>query len=143
MANLTITAASVVASTDALNTRTAEGIAGEAIDAGEVVYIDSTDSYKLKLASAQNATEAEFVGIALNSAGLNQPVEYATQDLALAIGATVAVGEVYVVSATSGKIAPNADLIGADFVTIIGVGITTSTISFIASPFLRGTVAHA
>lgn len=50
-------------------------IAGEAIDRGEVVYPDNTESGKVKLADASAAGTAIAIGIALNDAGTGQAVD--------------------------------------------------------------------
>jgi hypothetical protein len=50
------------------------------------------------------------------------------------LGATLAVGEVYVVSAALGAIAPIGDLVSTNFVTPIGTAITTSVLAFNPQP---------
>ena len=122
MANLSITAASVqVAST----VRLSRGVAGATIEAGDVLYIDTSDSNKLKLAIATSAAAAVFAGIATHAALSGQPVQYIPAG-AITIGATLAIGTVYVVSATAGKICPVADLVAGNYLTIIGMPSTTS-----------------
>lgn len=121
MADLSITAANVVKYSNA-TTRT--GTAGAAITAGDVLYLDTT----MKLAQADTATKAAAVGIALNDAASGQPVVYLVSG-GINPGATVAIGTVYVVSDNAaGAIAPVADLASEDYVTILGVGTTTSRI---------------
>jgi hypothetical protein len=44
------------------------------------------------------------------------------------LGATLVVGEVYVVSATLGAIAPIGDLVSTNFVTPLGTAISTSVL---------------
>jgi hypothetical protein len=122
MANLSITAASVqVAST----VRLSRGVAGATIAAGDALYIDTSDSNKLKLAIATSAAAAVFAGIATHAALSGQPVQYIPAG-AITIGATLAIGTVYVVSATAGKICPVADLVAGNYLTIIGMPSTTS-----------------
>jgi predicted transcriptional regulator len=118
MADLTQTAADVLASAGA---GTGNGTAGEAIDAGQVVYQKSSDG-KLWLADAVTAAaNAQAKGIALNDAAAGQPVTYAKSG-GVDVGATLTVGTVYVLSATSGggNICPVADLVADDYVTILG-----------------------
>jgi hypothetical protein len=50
------------------------------------------------------------------------------------LGATLAVGQIYVVSATKGAIAPYADLVTNDYVIILGVATTTSLLRQLFSP---------
>jgi hypothetical protein len=122
MANLSITAASVqVASTVKLS----RGVAGATIAAGDALYADTSDSGKLKLAIATSAAAAVFAGIATHAAATGQPVQYIPAG-AITIGATLAVGVVYVVSATAGKICPVADLVAGNYLTIIGMPSTTA-----------------
>lgn len=127
MADLTITPANVTPGSGAVR---ASGTAGATIAAGQPVYLDSTDG-KLKLAEADAASNtqavAAAVGIALHGASDGQPLAYQTGGR-INIGATVAVGQVYCVSPTAGGIAPVADVLAADYVTILGVGATASAI---------------
>ena len=139
MANLSITAANVLASAAAQKER---GTAGATITAGQPLYKDSSDSDKLKPAQA-TASKQGFVGIALNGAASGQPVEYVTRDTELTIGATVAVGIVYVLSATAGAICPHADLTTGDYGVVVGIGISTTKISTLADAALRAGAAKA
>jgi len=50
------------------------------------------------------------------------------------LGATLAVGTYYAVSATKGAIAPIADIISTQFPTAIGVSITTALLRFSPQP---------
>jgi hypothetical protein len=107
MADLTVTAASVLLTSGSVES----GTAGAAITAGQALYKDSTDSYSLKLAQADGtAAEADAVGIALHAAGDGQPIAYARTGAVINIGATTAKTTTYVVSATAGGVAPQADL---------------------------------
>ena len=125
MADLTITAANVVAGS---NARKTSGIAGVAITAGQAVYLSSTTG-KYLLADTDSATaEARVpVGIALNGAAAGQPVEVQTSG-DITIGATVAAGVAYYLSGTAGGICPVADVASGDYPSIIGMGISTTEI---------------
>lgn len=127
--DLSITAANV---TPSVNAVIRDGIAGAAITAGQPLYRDPTDSYKLKLADANSATAAvrTMCGIAINSGASGTRVNYVVSDPALVIGATVANGTVYVLSATAGGIAPLADLTTGWYAFIIGLGTSTTTVAF-------------
>lgn len=117
MADLAITATSVVQGTDA---SVSSGIAGETITAGQTVYLNSTDGLLYKADCDDTAAKSVCVGIALNGGAINQPIEYQT-DGVITIGATVVVGTIYVVSDTAGGIKPVADLSVSDYVSIVGV----------------------
>lgn len=121
-ADITVTATSVTRSTGEQTTY----LAGETITAGQCVYVE-TDGKVWK--SDSNASgKKDLLGIALNGGAVNQPIIVQTSGT-IAIGGTVTVGTIYVVSATAGGIAPHTDLATGWDVIIIGVGATSSTIS--------------
>lgn len=124
MADLTITAANVIAASGATINW---GTAGATITAGQAVYKDSADNNDYKLCDADAAGTANCDGIALCGASDGQPIAVITQGN-LNPGATVAVGTVYAVSTTAGGIAPEGDLASGDYVTTLGIGTTASNI---------------
>lgn len=124
MADISVTAASIQKTTSTL---WALGIAGAAITAGQPVYADATDSGKLKLADADVLATSKAVGIALHGAASDQPLQYATGGT-LTFNAALTAGEVYVVSTTAGGIAPAADMGSGDFVTVLGIGTSTTVL---------------
>jgi hypothetical protein len=126
MANLTLTAANVVPSAAATYSRAAAGVA---IGAGDIIFLDTDRTFKLSDANAV-APANTVTGIAANSAAVGQPVAAVTADPALAIGGTVTQGEVLVLSATPGKIAPVADLATGYNVVILGVGDASNKVNF-------------
>ncbi len=100
--------------------------AGAAITAGDSLFI-ATDGDVEPAQHDVDAASAQCVGIALNDAAVGQPVIYqVTGDIN--VGATLVVGETYVVGAGPGSIAPVADIGTGDFSTIIGVAISASTL---------------
>lgn len=144
MADLTITAASVLMSAVG---KSVTGIAGAAITAGDALYKDAADSNKLKLADADGAAALRAVcGIALNDAAAGQPVEYCISDSALVIGGTVSIGYIAILSGVAGAICPAADAAAGDEVVIIGVGVSTTAlkVNFVSpSPLRAGAVIPA
>lgn len=123
MADLTVTAANVAKVSGTIQ----YGTAGAAITAGQSLYLDSSAN-TLKLLDADDTpATATFAGIAINNAASGQPVAYLAPGATINPGATVTVGEIYVASGTAGGIAPEGDLASGDYVTIIGVGLTSST----------------
>lgn len=126
MADLVITATSVVAGVGA---KTTEGTAGEAITAGQVVYYDST-ARTYKLADCNSGTAAARIpaGIALNGAAANQPVEIVTEG-PVTIGATVTAGVGYYLSATAGGICPVADLTTGCYPSFLGFATSASVLN--------------
>lgn len=117
MANLTQTAANVAKNSGSETYATA----GESITAGMPVYLKSSDSKIYQCDSNVTSAEAACVGIALCSAAASQPVVYAQSGATVDLGATLTVGETYVLSATKGAIAPVGDLATNDYVTHLGV----------------------
>lgn len=110
MADITITAASVA---KASNTVTVSNYnAGEAITAGQFVYLKAADSEWYKAQCDGTAEESGYgvkSGVALHTSANGQPLVVQTEGT-ITIGATVVAGTEYVVSATAGGIAPHADL---------------------------------
>lgn len=118
MADLSITAANVVAGS---NAKKVQGIAGATITAGQAVSRDPA-TQKLVLADADSATAAirSPIGIALHGASLNQPLTIQTEG-DINLGAALTVGTVYVLSGVAGAIAPAADLSTGEYSTVLGV----------------------
>lgn len=115
MANKSVTAASVIASATATKVT---GIAGATLTQGQLVYQDTNDSNRWKLADADASSAAaaisngvSVIGYTLSAASAGQPVTVLTQDDDLTHGlATVTAGEVLILSATAGAVAPVSDL---------------------------------
>lgn len=137
MADLTITATSVVPGSDAVKV---ERTALSTITAGQPVYID-TSTNKVAPVDTDSATAAvrTVYGIALNGAAANQPVVVQTAG-SITIGATVAVGTIYVASDTAGGIKPEADLAAGDYTSVIGIATSTTVIKL---GILNGGAAQA
>jgi hypothetical protein len=119
--DFSVTAANVLASSSG---QVSEGIAGAAITAGQVVYVDASDSGKIKLADNNDtAAKAVVKGIAITSApGAGQPVKYCTKDSAFKPGFTVAAGQPVFLSATAGGLCPFGDLSSPMVGVFIGIG---------------------
>lgn len=124
MADLSITAANVATGAGA---KVLRGTAGATVTAGDACYLDGADGrFKLGDCTTSAAT-AKVVGIALNGASAGQPLALITSG-ALTAGATLTVGEVYVLS-EAGGIAPEGDLLSDDYVTVLGVGISATVLA--------------
>lgn len=125
MADLTITAASVVKGSNAV---VDNGTAGASITAGQAVYKDAaTGTYKLADADSGTAAARQAVGVALHAAASGQPLQVQTKGQ-ITIGATVAVGTAYCASATAGGVCPNADLTTGAYPTFLGFAISATVI---------------
>lgn len=126
MSDLSQTPASVI---EGATAQRRNGTAGASITAGQPLYADAADGDKLKPCDADaSAAAANCVGIALHAAADEQPIAYTKAGL-INLGATLTVGEIYVLSGTAGGIAPKADLAAGDFVTILGVAISASQLN--------------
>lgn len=125
MADLSITAANVAAGGGA---KIVPGTAGEAITAGQVVYLDSSTG-RFKLADNNSATAAvrSPYGIALNGAAAGQPLSVLTSG-PITIGATLTAGVAYYLSATAGGICPVADLATGQYPTVLGIATSTTVL---------------
>ena len=123
MADLTITSANVRMGDD--NTSVSL-IAAEDISSGDVIRVDNNQIYKA-IASSTVSNAAAY-GIAITSGTTGNKVSYVTNGT-LTIGATLVLNTLYVLSATSGKIAPFADLTTGQWVTLLGVPKSTSLLS--------------
>lgn len=135
MADLTVIAANVKPGTDTVTKR---GIAGEAINAGESVFVAADGGIEL-CENDQAALDAACVGVSLNDAAADQPIEYGFSGT-VNMGAILAIGQVYIVGAAPGGIAPEGDAVATEFVTVVGVATTTSLLKL---GILQSGVAHA
>ena len=143
MADLSVTAASVLKSA---NGKVKTGIAGATITAGQALYEDSTDSYKLKLADSDaSAAASNVVGIALHGAASGQPLDYCYYDPSFTPGATLSNSitgftGVYVLSDTAGGIKPMGDIDADDYPVVLYVYLTATTCVL---NIMRGTATMA
>jgi hypothetical protein len=125
MADLVITAASVVAGSNAMKDT---GTAGEAITAGQTVYKASTGLYMLADSNSATAAAKEALGVALHAAAVNQPLTIQKKG-AVTIGATLTPGLDYYVSDTPGGICPRADLASGEAVCQLGLAASATVLN--------------
>lgn len=128
MADLTQTPANVAVGGAETPTRRVQY--GEAIAQGMPVYQSDSD-FKFYKSDADTAATAKCGGIALTPGSADEYGIIATPstdpDRSLVnLGATLTVGETYVVSTTTGGIAPIGDLLSGDFACIIGIAKTAA-----------------
>jgi hypothetical protein len=102
-------------------------VSGEAIEDGEVVYLDSVTG-KVKLAFCNGtAAQATATGFALNSAILGQPLTISNLQV-MTINTGAAPSILYFLAATPGKIFLESDLVATNYKSIICVGNTATTL---------------
>ena len=124
MANLNPVEADVVAAADAT---VIQGTSGATILQGQPVYLGSSNTYLLADTDVDAAT-ANVAGISLNSTTSGQPIDIIVAGTLTVGAATVIVGGVYVLSGDVGLLADVGDLASGDFTTILGIGLTSTTI---------------
>lgn len=125
MADLTITAASVIAGA---NSKKHSGTAGATITAGQVVYQDATGKFLLADADSAAAAARDPFGISLNGASDGQPlVVHKGGDIT--IGATLTPGAEYVLADEPGAIGVRSDLATGDYVVVVGIAKSASVLA--------------
>jgi hypothetical protein len=138
VADLVITAANVKPGTG-MNPNS-QYKSGATITQGQCVYLDTNNLWQLAKADTLiHSGQGVSVGIALNSALLNQPLSVGLiapggSPCQINLGATLAIGTVYVVAAdTAGAIAPISDLSTGNIVTILGIATTAALLETMVS----------
>jgi len=137
MADVSFTAASILKGANAV---TETGLAGETITAGLAVYKKASDSRYWIASTVTSAATAAAAGYALNGAAAGQPLEVQTDGDMTCDNITLAVaGSVYVLSA-AGETAPHGDLAADDWITIMGVALSTTSLRLaVASTSVQAT----
>lgn len=125
MADLSITAANVGVTSNAVVELVQ---VGETVTQGQPAYKKALDGLYYKADANASSATAAAVGVFLTPASTNGYAMIAKSGSILA-GATLTVGETYVVSATAGGIAPLADVTTGWYVTILGVASSASTLA--------------
>jgi len=132
MSDISQTAANVAIGVSTTPTRTVQ--VGESVTQGMPLYT-STDGKVYQCDANDTAVKAAVEYIALTPASTDGyclvalPSETPGRSL-VNLGATLAVGTVYAVSATKGAIAPIADISSTQFVTVLGIATTTALLDF-------------
>ncbi len=116
MATYTFTSGSVLQSG-----ATQGALAGEAINAGEFVYLDPADGKARKSECDATVDKAKVAGIAVNSAVAGQPISYvASGEVTVDATAFASTGLVLVLSPTAGKCMDVGDIVDTQYLTVIG-----------------------
>jgi hypothetical protein len=130
MADISITAANVVAGSDAVRE---SGTAGATVTAGQLVYLDTSDM-KYKLADSNGAAALRVPnGIALNGASNGQPLVI-QKGGDITIGGTLTAGIPYFLSDTPGGLCPLPDIGTGEYSCIIGIAKSTSVLAVNIQP---------
>jgi len=104
---------------------------GETITQGQPVYQSTVDSRYYRTDANDGIAKARCQGIAVSPGAIGDFGSIAVTgrtpgESLVNLGTTLTVGQVYVVGATVGTIAPYSDLTTGDFVTILGVARTAA-----------------
>jgi len=132
MADLSQTAANVALGASTTPTRVVQY--GEAVTQGMPLYFAS-DGKWYQADANDTAAKAAVGAIAVSPGAINGyglvalPASTPGKSL-VNLGATLAVGTVYAVSATKGAIAPLADIVSTQFVTVLGIATTAALLDF-------------
>lgn len=124
MADISITAANVVAGS---NSTREQGTAGAAITAGQWVYRDANGKYQLADSNSGTALARTPRGVALNNAAANQPLTIAKGG-DVTIGGTLTAGVAYYLSDTPGGMCPVADVGSGEYSCILGIASSASVL---------------
>lgn len=126
MTDLVITAANVVAGSNALKET---GTAGETITAGMTVYKDPSSKRFMKADSNSLAPGASVAyGIALHASLLYQPLTVQKSG-DITIGATLTAGTAYCLSETAGGIEAQADVGSGNNLCVLGFAKSTTVLA--------------
>lgn len=140
MANLSTNPVNVRKSINAVeNQRTCGEATG--LQPGDLVYLDENDRDEDGVGKAKKADadasvgHADVDGVCVNYASLGQPITVVNSDPEFTPGATLVPGMIYAVARTpAGKIMPVNDLQTGDYVSPVGIAITSTTMNFSAQP---------
>lgn len=135
MADLSQTATSVVAGSSGVR-RIFNVVLAETVSAGMPAYRASTGTYGK--AKANDATKCVVAGYFEQGGAAGQKVNVVITDPAANLGIIGAVGDIIVLSANAGMIAPPGDDASGDFVTVLGVFNSTTTVNW--APVAAGVV---
>lgn len=137
-ADISITAASFVPSANAVYYPPA--VTGSAaVTAGQAVYLNSSGVWEKARANASGTLVGVNLGLACHASSPGQPLAVLKSDPSLAVGATVAINGLLVVSAgTAGGIALYADLTTGNFISVFGI-MKTATVAAVDFPNAKTT----
>ncbi len=128
MADFALTSSAVIASASGLAS-VFDGMtaAGVTVVAGQPCYVKASDGL-IYLADSNASLEAATVkGVALNGASPGQPVRLCTADADFTHGLTgVTKGDLIILSATAGGLAPTTDYASGMFLTLVMVAISST-----------------
>jgi hypothetical protein len=139
MADLTITTSEVLSQTGIVE----QVEAGGTIAAGQCVYRKANGTWVIAQSdgTALESGAGTGCGVALTGGSLGQDfLVQRSGNCKLGASASLTVGTVYVISNTAGGIAPFADLGTADYVSILGVGSSSSVLAMGPGPNCTGAV---
>ncbi len=115
-------------------------VCGEAITAGQCVYLDAADSEEAKVADANAAGKKTVKGIALDPGSEGDTIRIALSGSRIVLGDTLGVGTPYFLSSNAGGICPLADVGSGEDLVVVGAGETAAILSV---HIWNSAIAHA
>ena len=106
--------------------------AGEAIAAGQLLYIKAADDKAYLAYNTATAAEADVVGFALHAAALDQPVKYGFTQV-MTINTGLAVSTYYFLASTPGAMELETDVAAGDLEYKTLVAFATSATTLVPS----------
>lgn len=130
MAAITVTPGSVVMVSGAYDTTYK---AGSTITAGQALRLDvtATPPNWVPADTDSSVTTAGASAVAITGGSVGQPITTARAGAVVNMGATLAVGTIYILDGAAGGICPSTDVAQNDWVTVIGVAITAANMQLI------------
>lgn len=136
MADITVTVGNVKWVS---GTRPIVAKAGATVTRGQAAYLNTTTG-EHELADADNDATSVFAGMFLTDGYDGSDVLIAPPGAVINWGATLTAGTIYVLSTTTGGVAPWADLVAGDYVVVLAIGAGTANAEIIGK---RGAAVHA
>jgi hypothetical protein len=103
-------------------------IAGGTIAKHDLVYVDTSDSNKVKAADNDAEATAVLYGMALHAASSGEYVLVATNGMTVTVGGGLTAKTEYYASGTAGATAPIADVTSGKYISRIGFATATTAL---------------
>jgi hypothetical protein len=134
--DLSITAANVKATSS--SAKITRGQLGETVTQGQALYRKESDGKYYKADADAGTDEPASASAIAITPGATSEYAYVLTEGPITIGATLTVGEIYVLSGAAGGICPESDLATADRVTFLGVATSATVLNF--KPFASAAI---
>lgn len=135
MPTLTVTLADVGVGSSTCKVKATPVQVGEAVDQGQPLYLDTTDSKYYRCIANGTVTQAETEYIAMTAASADGYVIVAEPGTSpgeslVNLGATLVVGTCYAVDTTAGGIIEVQNVASGAYVTTLGIAVSAALLDF-------------